>query len=269
MERTADNMYYVQSVHRAIAILRFLSNAKPMTVSELSRQFDIPKTTCFMILQTLEYEGLIEKLEDHKYQISQGIFELVFGNEYLDALRKVGEPVIQKLSEETGMTVHLAIKQGIETVYVLKAQGSGFVQFNTYIGQRHLLHLTSVGKAILMGMQDDRILNLIPRERYTSVTQFTITSPEELLEQIRKFRNIGYAIEDEEGEYGIRCVGAPVIDSKGRTVCGLSVTELKSKMPDECFDEIGRMLIDAAAELAGKLELSGYKLTQQNELKES
>lgn len=260
MERTAANMYHVQSVHRAISILRLLSGAEPMSVSELSRHFDIPKTTCFMILQTLEFEGLIEKLNDNKYQIGQGIFELVFGNEHLTKLREIAAPIMQQLSEKLGMTSHLAIKQGIETVYVQKAQGSGFVQFNTHIGQRHLLHLTSVGKAMMMGMPDEQIIRLIPRDRYTAKTEFTITSPEQLLDQIRMFRQKGFAVEDEEGEYGIRCVGAPVVDSRGRTVCALSVTELKNKMPDERFDTVGGMLIEAATLLAGQLELSSYGL---------
>lgn len=256
MQSSADTMYLVQSVRRAIAILKLLSDSEPMTVSEIGRALDTPKTTCFMILHTLEHEGLIDKHADNKYTISHGVYDLIFGNAYLNVLRDVGTPIAHELSESTGMTVHLAVRQGLETVYIVKAEGPGFVQFNTHVGQRHLLHLTSVGKAILMGLRDEHILNAIPRDLYEAKTEYTITSPEELLKQIQEFRRLGYAIEDEEGEYGVCCLGAPVVDSRGRTVGAFSVTELKSKLPRERFDRIGSLLIEAAAKMANTLEMS-------------
>jgi len=253
------DMYFVQSVRRAIAILKLLSNSRPMTVSEIGRAIDAPKTTCFMILYTLEHEGLIDKLPDNKYTISQSIYGVIFGHTYLNVLREVGTPIAEQLSEATGMTVHLAVRQGMETVYIAKAEGPGFVQFNTYVGQRHLLHLTSVGKAILMGMSDEQILGIIPRDRYEARTEYTITTPEQLLKQIQEFRKKGYAIDDEEGEYGICCLGAPVIDSQRRTVGAFSVTELKSRLTRDHFDKIGLMLIEATAQMASRLEMSRFE----------
>lgn len=255
---SAEDMYFVQSVHRAVKILKLLSNSEPMTVSEIGRAIQTPKTTCFMILHTLERDGLVEKLPDNKYRIGQGIYDLIFGTRFVNVLRELGTPIAHQLSERTGMTTHLAIRDGIESVYIVKAEGPGFVQFNTHVGQRHLLHLTSVGKAMLMGMSDRQILDIIPRELYEPRTKYTITSPEQLLEQITSFRDKGYTIEDEEGEYGIRCIGAPVKDSKGRTLGAFSVTELKSKLTEDKFDQIGRMLIEAASQLAKKLELYNF-----------
>jgi len=260
MQGSAADMYFVQSVRRAIAILRLLSNSGPMTVSEIARAIDAPKTTCFMILYTLEHEGLIDKQPDNRYAISNGIYDLIFGNTYLNILREVGQPIAEQLSEATGMTVHIAVRDGIETVYIVKAEGPGFVQFNTHVGQRHLLHLTSVGKSILMGMSDEQILTIIPRDRYEPKTKYTITSPEQLLSQIQEFRKKGYAIEDEEGEYGICCIGAPIVDSRGRTVGAFSVTELKSKLTQDTFDKIGSMLIEAAAKMASRLEMSRFEI---------
>lgn len=258
MQDSNAKMYLVQSVRRAIAILRLLNHSEPKTVSEISREIDAPKTTCFMILQTLEHEGLIEKIQDNRYQISSGMYDLVIGNEYLNILKELGTPIAQELSLLTGMTVHLAIRQGIESVYIVKADGPGFVQFNTHVGQRHLLHLTSVGKAMLLGMPDDKILKLIPRDRFVQMTEYTISSPEILLKQIQEFRHRGYTIEDEEGEYGIRCIGVPVVDSRGRTIGAFSVTELKNKLPEEKFEAIGQQLKQGASKLARSLELSHF-----------
>lgn len=246
-------------MHRAIAILKLLANSDPMTVSEIARAIQTPKTTCFMILQTLEKEEMVCRTIDNKYKTGQGIFDFVFGNDFVGLLRRAGEPILQEFAAAEEKTVHLAVRQGLETIYVVKAESQGFVQFNTHVGQRHMLHLTSVGKSILMGMDDEEILQLIPREQFQLKTDFTITSPEKLLEQIREFRNKGYATEDEEGEYGIRCVGVPVVDSKGRTLAAISVTELKSKLPDSKYDEVGRMLAETAAKLVRSLEMSRFQ----------
>lgn len=257
-----NRQYQVQSVHRAIAIVKLLANSEPMKVSDIARAISTPKTTCFMILQTLEQENIVVRSDDNKYRVGQGIYDLVYGDDYVNVLRQAGDPILQELAASMEMTTHLAVREGLETIYVLKRESLGFFQFNTHVGQRHLLHLTSVGKAILMSLGDNEILELIPQEFYAPKTPNTIASPEQLLDQVREFRNKGYTTEDEEGEYGVRCVGAPIIDSKGRTVGAISVTELKSRLPDNRYEEVGRLVIEAAAKLARNLEMHHFKIPQ-------
>ena len=258
----STRQYQVQSVHRAISIMKLLANSEPMKVSDIARAIQTPKTTCFMILQTLEQENIVVRSEDNKYQIGQGIYDFVFGDDFMNRLKQVGEPILQELALSLDMTTHLAVRQGVETIYVLKQESPGFIQFNTHVGQRHMLHLTSVGKAILMGLHDNEIVKTISQEHFVPRTEYTITSPEELLKQIREFRDRGYSIEDEEGEYGIRCVGAPLVDSRGRTIGAISVTELKSRLPDHRFDEVGRLIKDAASNLTRNLEVHHFKVPQ-------
>ncbi|XID90930.1 IclR family transcriptional regulator [Paenibacillaceae bacterium WGS1546] len=254
--------YQVQSVHRAISIMKLLADSEPMKVSDIARAIETPKTTCFMILQTLEQSHIVIRTDDNKYRIGHGIYDFVFGDDFMNGLRQVGDAVLLELANDLDMTVHMAVRQGNETLYVLKRESPGFVQFNTHVGQRHLLHLTSVGKAILMGMSDNEIKKLLPREHFTPKTEFTIKTPEQLLQQIADFRKMGYTIEDEEGEYGVRCVGAPIIDSRGRTIGAISVTELKSKLPDRRFEEVGGHLMKAAEMIARNLEIHRFKLPQ-------
>jgi DNA-binding IclR family transcriptional regulator len=247
--------YNVHSVQRAIAVLRLLNDGNPQTVSDIARLLGMPKTTCFMILQTLESEQLVERREDGKYTIGHGLIELVFGNPLMNVLERVGQPFLHELSQLTGMTAHLAVKQGFDAVYAAKSEGSGFVQFNTFVGQHQPLHVTGVGKAILMGLPDSFILNVYPRERYVPLTPNTVVSPEQLLEHVKTARAKGYAVEDEEGVLGVRCLGVPIVDSHGRTLGSISVTALKEELREEDYDRIAAIMKGVSGKIAQKLEL--------------
>lgn len=255
MEEQSPRSYSVQSVHRAIAILKLLTQTSPLSVSEIGRLIDTPKTTCFMILQTLEEENLVTRHEDGKYRIGGGLFELVFGSEYLNALREIGAPLLQELTNLTLMTSHMAVRQDLETVYVAKADAPGYIQFNTYVGQRIPLHLTSVGKTFLMDMDDESIVKLFPDDIFQPRHPNTIMSSKQLVEQIREARRNGYTIEDEEGELGIRCVGAPVKDSRGLIIGAISITSLKERLPASEYARYGEQIKEIAGRLTRDLQV--------------
>jgi len=251
--------YFVQSVHRAIEILKLLSDKSPLTVSEIGRLIQTPKTTCFMILQTLEDDGLIERMEDGKYRTGSGLFDLVFGSQFLNVLRNVGTPLLQELSSNTKMTSHLAVKEGLETVYVAKVDGPGFVQFSTFVGQRIPLYLSGVGKAYMMNMSNESIIKMFPEEKFSSRYANTIANRTQLLEQIEEARVNGYAFEDEEGELGIRCVGVPIINSRGHTLGAISVTALKEQLPAAEYAAFGQQIKEIADRLVRDLQVYDLK----------
>ncbi|WP_226036701.1 IclR family transcriptional regulator [Aquibacillus saliphilus] len=243
------------SVNRAIKIIRLLSQFHHLTVTEISRRLEIPKTTCFVILQTLEFEGIIRRDNQAKYNIDKGLYALILNADNYDLLKKIARPILQDLTNKTQMTSHLAVREGMETVYLDKVDDSGYVKFNTYKGQTHPLYITSVGKAILMNMDNKEIIKSYAETTFLSKHENTVTSLEDLLDQLEGFRNKGYTLEDEEGEIGIRCIGAPVVDSTGQTIAALSITTLKEKLPESEYFHIGSIIQEAAKQLAYSIEL--------------
>lgn len=256
--------YAVHSVQRALAIMKVLAHTKCLSVSEIARAIGAPKATTFVIIKTLEAENIVFRLENGSYQLGSGLYDILFGSKFLDILRHVAEPFLEELSAETKMTVHMAVREGRESVYIAKIDGPGFVHFNTFIGQRHLLYLTAIGKAMLMGMDDDEICKLFPMKSFPRKTPKTIRGLHHLLEEIKEARKRGYAIEDEEGELGVRCIGAPIMDVRGRTVGAISITALKEHLPSEVYHDVGSQVVNTARKVAYSISIQN---SNQEDLK--
>ena len=246
--------YYQSSVYRSIMIVKLLSKKNLLTASQIARELNIPRTTCFNLLQTLLIERLLNKDNDNKHTINKDWFHAILNVNEHDSLRKIAQPVLEELTTKTGMTSHLAVREGKDTIYLEKVDALGYVKFNTYVGQTLPLYTTGVGKAFLMSINNDDIFSLYKDYEFVKVQENTVSNVEDLITQVEKARKNGYAIEDEEGEIGIRCIGAPIINSEGKTVASLSITTLKERLPIQDYTVIGKTVIEAARQVAVRLE---------------
>ncbi|GIF08941.1 IclR family transcriptional regulator [Actinoplanes siamensis] len=133
---------------------------------------------------------------------------------------------LRALCEATGFTTHFAIRNADEAVYVDKQEGRRPYQMPSRIGMSVNLHTTAIGKAILAELGDEQVLAICRRTGLAPRTPRTLTSEEELLAHLARVRALGYAIDDEENEPGIRCLGVAVFDHTGRVLGGISVSAL-------------------------------------------
>jgi DNA-binding IclR family transcriptional regulator len=134
------------------------------------------------------------------------------------------EAQLEALSELTGETVHLAARSGDCIFYTHKVSGTRPVQIVSQVGMQMPLHTTAIGKCILAGMDEAEVADYVARVGLFRKTDHTVTSAAELLGQLAEIREQGYAIDDEENESAIRCLAAPVRNSQGAVVSGVSVS---------------------------------------------
>lgn len=252
--------YQVPALQRAFAILDSLNQTSfGLTVQEISEQHEIPYSTAFYLLETMRECGYAERNEDSKkYRLGYKVLSFREGNaaRYLLDLRATAQPLMGELTEVTGLTSHLAILERDEAVYIEKAEPTGFIRLNTWIGERLRLHCTGVGKALVMHLAEPEIRSLCPPDSLTRRTPRSIISTDALLEELRRSAQRGYAIDDAEDEGQGRCVAAPVYNDEQRVVAALGVSGPLVQVDLDRIDALGKLVKNYAGQIAERL---GYR----------
>ena len=165
---------------------------------------------------------------------------------------KVARPYIEELVEKCDETVDLGVYDKNEVVFVDKKESTRSVRMVSSIGKRLPLHCTGTGKALLAFLPESEIDKVISRglARYTDNT---ITTPEDLRRELAKIRTDGYAVDRQEFEMGVKCVGAPVLDPDGRAVAAISIAGPAARITDERIPSLAEMVKAAADRISRDL----------------
>src|SRR5262249_19936148 len=214
------------AVERAFAILEAVSErGAGMTNSEISRKLEIPKSTASYLLNTLTQLGYLNKEEEtNRYRLGLKMMSLGRAVQIGEDLKEVALPVMRKLVERTALTVHLAVLDHGEAVYLEKVDAPSFIQMNTWIGKRMQVNATAVGKAMAAYLKEYEIEAIIKQQGLKKRTPKTITAPAKFWQELEKVREKGYAVDDEENSMGARCVAAAVFDGAGNAIAAIGVS---------------------------------------------
>lgn len=255
--KAKKSSYRIQVLDRALAILDVLgSQQNESSLAELSATVELHKSTTHRLMIVLERHRLVAKNpETGRYRLGLKLFEL--GSKAIASkdLLQHSLPHLHGLVKETGETVHLCILDEGEVLYIQKIEPQRSVRMASSIGRRAPAHSTAVGKAILAELPDHEVNAVILRHPLKSSTPNTITSAEKLKAELRATRTRGYAIDDEENEEGVRCVGAAVRDHSGRPVAAISVSGPSFRITKENAPKIAQPLVRAAVALSHDLGL--------------
>ncbi len=242
---------HVTSVERALAILEFLDGARRgWNISEISRRLEIPKSTTHVLVRTLEGLGYLKREPGSRsYTLGLKLYGLGRGIMRDLSLPTQALPAMQWLADRTGLTVHLAVLEMDQAIYIQKVEAPGLIRFDTYIGKRTNLHCTAVGKALLAYTTWQRQERFLSRGSFARHTKNSITTAAALRQELQRIRERGYAIDDEEEELQIRCVAAPVLNHVGELVAAVSVTGTVGQVTEESIGRLGRLTMRAAARI--------------------
>ncbi|MEU1338651.1 IclR family transcriptional regulator [Streptomyces sp. NPDC005827] len=133
---------------------------------------------------------------------------------------------LEVLGRRVGTTVHLGVRTGDAATCLIKVASPKPVQTSSRVGMQLALHATSIGKCILSGLGDDELADLTGRVGLAARTEHTITDLGALRTELARVRARGFAVDEEENEIGVRCVGAPVRNAKGAVIGGVSVSAI-------------------------------------------
>lgn len=214
------------SVAKALAILEYLAAAEaPRDLGVISRALGIHKSTVYRFLSTLESFGYIKQDEETgRYSLGSRVVWLA--SKFLDSLdiRVLARPLLEGLVETTRETVHLAILDDFEVVYIDKVDGLQPVKMASRVGYRMPAHSTGLGKALLAHLDESQWSVYVNRKGLARFTPNTISEPEMFYHHLREIRERGFAVDNCENEDGIRCVAVPVRDHTGKIVAAISIS---------------------------------------------
>ncbi|MFF5205735.1 IclR family transcriptional regulator [Streptosporangium sp. NPDC000396] len=243
----------VGSVDRALRIIQLLSESgQGATLEELVARSGLPRSSLHRLLSALKHRGFAAQPEPNgRYFLGTEMLAAAF--RYYDRLdlRALVHPVLLRLRAEFNETVHMAVLDGVEIVYLDKVEALHAITMSSVIGGRNPAHATGVGKALLSWTYPtDEAVQLWASMHgpLSARTRHTITSPGRLAEEMRLIREQGYALDLEESEDGVRCAAVPIFLGRSTPVAGISVTAPKDRFPQVRLVEVATRLREIVAE---------------------
>lgn len=244
---------------RALSVLgAFDTDVPRLTLTEIAQRSEIPLATAHRLVGELEEWGALHRETDGRYAIGLRLWELGLLTPVHSDLRAVSMPYMQKLHDQTGENVHLAIRDGSQALYVEKLTGRRSAPVISRSGGRLPLHTTGVGK-VLLAHAPTRLVREYCAGPLSRHTPYTIVEPGRLDRELATVRQRGYARTAEEMTLGTCSVAVPVCDVGGRVVAALGLVVhsgraevdklVKTLLP--AADSIGRQLSDPQSPSTG------------------
>jgi DNA-binding IclR family transcriptional regulator len=252
-KRPKKPSYKVQVLDRAINILEFIGQQRngEAGLPELSAAMKLHKTTTHRIAHVLESRGLLRRgVDSNRYRLGLHLYDL--GCHALDSvnIRDEARPVMARVARDIGETVHLALLDRAEVLYIERVEAQRSMVMGSKLGARNPVHCTALGKAMLAFCSEAEVEQVLSLCRMEARTRNTITRLPALKRELTIIRDRGFAIDNEEIEEGIRCVAAPILDASDRAVAAMSISGPSSRITPARFQSIGKTLLEAAQELS-------------------
>ncbi|MCF8485948.1 MAG: IclR family transcriptional regulator [Rhodobacteraceae bacterium] len=237
----------VQALDRALALLAVMAAKPGMTLSELAAESGQAVASVFRALVTMQTHGIVECEEPGQiWHIGPGAFRV--GSSFLRRTKVVerARQSMDSLMRETGETANLGVEVGDEVLFLSQVETHEAIRAFFPPGTKAPMHVSGIGKALLGWYPEDRVRGIIARRGMERFTTLTHTSESSLLRDLAHTRARGFAIDDQERAEGMRCVAAPIFNSHGEPVAGLSVSGPAFRMNLSDASHLGAIVRSAA-----------------------
>lgn len=245
-----QSFYAIQSLDRAIDILEaFRRGDEELGVAEVASLTELPRATAHRLLASLTHRGLIAH-DEHtgRYRLGLKLFELgsLVGNS-LD-VRRVARPYLMNLVEVSGETAHLVVLDGIDVVFIDKVETDNPFRMVSQIGRRLPARHSGSGKALLSELSDAELIRRFATDSSTIETDLAV-----LQRHLAPVRANGWAVDDEETQAGLRCVGTVIRDFTGEAIAGMSISGPIVRVSDERIGDLANLLLSTARSISTAL----------------
>jgi DNA-binding IclR family transcriptional regulator len=222
----------IQVIGRMTRLLEVLArHAQPVALKTLAESCGLHPSTAHRILGALVSDRLVERADPGSYRLGIRLLELGNLVKAQISVRERALPHMRALHAATGEAVNLSVRRDDEIVYIERTSSDrSHMRVVNIIGARAPLHITAVGKLFLLEDGPDGLRTYSQRTHLPQFTRNTITSAGALERELERIRRSGYAVDNEEAEIGVRCIGAGVRDDGGVLVAGLSVSAPAERM---------------------------------------
>lgn len=251
-----DDRGRVKTTETAFRIVELLMEADGMSLSELTREFDLAKSTVHRHLTTLLELEYVTR-EDGVYETGLRFLEIGEQTRTRSDAYQLAQEKVTDLAAETEERSQFIVEEYGAGVYVFRETGERAVHTDSEIGKRIPIHATAAGKAILACLPDDRIDEILDRQGLPALTEQTTTDESTLRDELTLVRERGYSINDQENTDGLRAIGVPVCYEDGEPLGALSVSGPTHRFRGTLFEEtLPNLLLGTANELELNIQYS-------------
>ena len=251
--------YIIKTVLNSLELLEAFKGEKPeLGVSELSKILKLHKNKIFRLLATLEYMGYIEQ-DTFTENYRLGLKSLELGQSFIHHLRllSIAKPVLKELVGKIKESAYVGVIREKNVIYLDIVEADQVLKVASRVGNMLPIYATAIGKSQIAFESKDSIEKLLP-DKLKAFTKNTITDKDNLFTELEKIRRQGYAIDNEELDEGVICVGAPLRDYTTHIIGGISVSApVIRTTPEKLKNIIIPLAIEASNTISGKL---GYEI---------
>ncbi len=246
---TSEEKNPIQVADRLFQTLEYLADHGSSALSEISDSLALNKSTAHRILSSLQYMGYVTQNEENgHYELSFKIADL--SERMLSHVDVIGivRPHLQSLMETCGETVHLVRREGNMCVYIAKVEATrNNIHMVSHIGSSIPFYLSSVGKALAANMTTEEVQRLWEQTAIRRMTSYTITNINDFLDALETVRRKGYALDNEENETGVRCIGAALSIGGKSTEYAFSISLPINRMDNDRISELSEYILNTKA----------------------
>ena len=254
----ADGAGRVRALDRGLALLKALARSDDSTLGELALQVGMPVSTAHRLVNTLQAHGFVA-FDEAAQAWRIGVDAFRVGSSFLRHTDLVGasHPVLRRLMQETEETANLAVADDGNVVFVSQVETQLPIRAFLPTGSKGPLHASGIGKALLSQMPRATAERVLEKKGLPALTPKTIRTAAALFAELEVARERGWALDDEEGCPGMRCVASPVFNAAGYPIAGVSVSGPTARLTDTAIAEFGPKVRRAASEIT---ECTGGRL---------
>ena len=246
----------VPAVGRALDVLDLFLATPELSAPEITERLRLPRTTVHELVTTLAERGYLTSVAAQPVRYRLGLPLFLLGSSFAERLDLTAEAqqVAAQTAAECDETVHVALLEGTDVVYIAKVDSTHPVRMVSAVGRRLPAHCTAVGKMLLSALTPEALDARYPREsRLAAMTPHSLTSPAKLRTQLTRIRRDGVAYDDCESNDAVHCVAAPVYDRSGAMVAAMSISTPNIRWNEAHRTEWTELVRSGAAALSRRL----------------
>lgn len=242
-------MTEIQSLARGLKILNLLGQSQEgISITELSEFLGVDKGSASRLVSTLIKYGYVEKDElTRRYHVGSQVVSLSRSVLARLPLREAAKPFLRQMMESTGECAHLAVPAQGQVLYIDQEESPVTLRVNAQVGTMTPLHCTALGKVLLAFGELALPVDL------PSFTSKTITDPKMLRHHLDEVCRLGYAVDDEEFDIGVRCIAVPVFDFRGKAVGAIGISGPATRMTVDQLPELITIVVEIGKRLSDRM----------------
>jgi DNA-binding IclR family transcriptional regulator len=260
MRRRSENgfPYRPQVLERTFAILDVLAEStEDLSWAQMEGRLNFDKSTYYRLLRTLEHHRYAERdSQTGKYRLGSKLLELGSRAVARFDLATACRPYLERLSGQSGETALLGVFRDGQVITLTVVEGRHALRMGVTVGGKAPVHCSAIGKAILAFLPEDEVGSIVRNSGLIRYTRHTITRRSEFKAELAQIRNRGFAMDNQELEAGLKCIGAAVQDRSGRVIAALSIAGAAVRFDRKRVSTLAPLVSRIASDFSASL---GYR----------